>query len=120
MNIGVLKGMTLNRVDKIGAESIIFTADNGRKFRLFHEQECCEDVFIESVVGDLADLLDSPILTAEMSCKSSETGLGKGETWTFYKLATAKGYVDIRWFGSSNGYYSESADFTEIKEKDNE
>jgi hypothetical protein len=34
-------------------------------------------------------------------------------TWTELGVA-AKGYVTVRWYGTSNGYYSESVSFREI------
>lgn len=102
-------------VGGIGDDQLTFTCAEG-DFVLYHSQDCCESVRIEDITGDLQDLIGSPILMAEESI-SSETPEGhkheyepESQTWTFYKLATIKGYVDIRWLGTSNGYYSESVD----------
>lgn len=79
-------------------------------FQMHHTQDCCESVYLEDIVGDINSLVGNKILLAEES-HSDENPLCEYEdsfTWTFYKLATIKGYVDFRWYGSSNGYYSES------------
>lgn len=114
VKIGELVGLTMVRVERQGDE-IYFHADSGRRFVMMHQQDCCESVGIESITGNLEDLVGSPILVAEESTNHESP---KGEapdsfTWTFYKFATVKGWVDIRWYGESNGYYSESVDIKE-------
>lgn len=104
-------------------EEIVFTLRSGQKCKLHHQQDCCESVYIEDICGDLKDLEGSPLLLVEEATSSDETPEGCPDkkddshwTWTFYRFATVKGYVTIRWYGCSNGYYSESVDFEVIGE----
>lgn len=111
-SIEELMGKTLISINK-NYDEIYFNTDDNKAYKMYHDQDCCESVIIEEVIGDLDDLLNSPITMAEEVSKFDEDACESG-TWTFYKLATNKGYVTIRWYGSSNGYYSESVDFIEI------
>lgn len=117
MSISELIGKTLKSVTQNGKESIDFVAVTGERWQMHYEPDCCAECYIEDVCGDLADLVDSPIVLAEESTNNDSPKKdcqAISFTWTFYKLATVKGYVTIRWYGTSNGYYSETASFAKV------
>jgi len=119
-NFNDLKGKILKSIDVNSQnDEITFKTECGKTYLMFHEQYCCEGVSIDDINGDLEDLIGNPILLAEKnSSLENPAGIIKeyqdSFTWTFYKLATIKGYLDIRWYGESNGYYSEEVDFKQI------
>ena len=98
----------------VNSGEMTFVTASGQEFTFAHMQDCCEHVVINDITGDLEDLVGEPLLMAEKV--SGETPVDFNEmdyesvTWTFYKFATRKGYVDVRWLGESNGYYSESVE----------
>lgn len=129
-----LRGLVFTNIEKTDDE-IIFTCDNGDKYKMYHSQNCCECVSIDDIDGELNDLIGTPIIQAEEATSSEhpperlaeiekekqENGDGYYDyensfTWTFYKFATIKGYVTIKWYGTSNGYYSESVDLVKADE----
>lgn len=94
--------------------AILFGMSDGTAYALGHKQDCCEDFILEDIVGDLNDLVGAPLLVAEAPSSEGTPApareyIDSSYTWTFYKFATIKGYVDLRFFGTSNGYYSEEA-----------
>jgi len=129
--IGVLRGPTVFRIDNVNeythpglAEELIFHTNKG-VYRMYHDQGCCESVYLEDVAGDMDDLIGTPILSAYESSSSNKYGeerdgpgpLGEYDesyTWSFYNISTIRGSVTLRWYGSSNGYYSEAVEFTEV------
>jgi hypothetical protein len=126
-----LVGEVFTAVKRSNDDDELIFETNTHTYKMYHSQDCCEGVDIEDIEGDLEDLLNSPITIAEEATSDSEGGsdnigyfkveaLIKGVdldvdkssegsyTWTFYRIGTAKGGVVIRWYGASNGYYSES------------
>ena len=115
----ILKGKILTNIEINEEEDeITFTDSEGVKYLMYHEQDCCEDVNIEDICGDINNLLNTPIVLAEEVINTGEVEdegyTDYSCTWTFYKLATVKGYVTIRWYGVSNGYYSETVDLVKL------
>ena len=116
-DVSVLAGKTLTEVSTVGAEEIHFTTSEGETFKMYHDQDCCESVYIDDIEGDLQSLVGNPLIVAEEvtgETRGAQSEYDESYTWTFYKFATIKGHVDIRWYGSSNGYYSEYVSFEQV------
>jgi hypothetical protein len=122
VNISKMVGKNVVSID-ISKDKTIVTFycvdfnNNEFKYEMLHEQDCCEDVYLEDVVGDLEDLYTQIIKAEEVTNRTDEPSENSDEsyTWTYYNLATQEGYVQFRWFGTSNGYYSESVSVYEYK-----
>lgn len=110
-NIEDMRGKVFTKITgEVGGSELRFE-NNTDRFVFFHYQDCCEHVDINDIVGDLQDLVGEPLLMAEEVSgyvgPEPESEYHDSYTYTFYKFATRKGYVDVRWLGESNGYYSE-------------
>ena len=117
MSFDELQGNTLVSIEGMvrGSEEILFRTESGDTFRMWHQTDCCEDVHLDDVCGSPDDLIGTPIVVAEETSSDQKDGeYGMSETWTFYHLRTMKGTVSLRWYGSSNGYYSERCSFEKL------
>lgn len=120
-NFSDLIGEHIFKVDinRSSEDEIIFYTLSGKRFRMHYEHDCYAHCSIEDIVGDVEDM-EGYVVDAREESNSDNPKSDPDEsfTWTFYILQTVKGCVTIRWYGSSNGYYSERASFQRLTRDD--
>jgi uncharacterized protein (TIGR02996 family) len=119
-NISEILGKTIVSIDgKRGDKEIEIRLLTGEIYMLQHFQDCCEHVYVEDIAGNFEDLIGRVVTMAEESSNrelpTDMYGYSDSQTWTFYRLASVRGYVTIRFLGTSNGYYSERVSFTRTR-----
>lgn len=120
-DFSVLVGKTLTAIHG-GKDSdrLMFECSDGSEYVMLHNDDCCESVTTEDIAGDLSDLVGQEVIEAREDTNSddppeSEWGPPESFTWTLYTIRTNRATVVIRWYGTSNGYYSEGVDFEETR-----
>jgi hypothetical protein len=113
----VLVGEVLDAVDIDREENqILLTTRSGRKFLVYHEQDCCETVAISGQDGNFDKLIGKPIVEARdfaVDTGESESDYDSQTTTTLVFRVDDQTVIS-RWIGDSNGYYSESVDIAEL------
>jgi hypothetical protein len=104
------------------SKELLIETVEGRRFKLYHPQDCCEEVTLNEIIGSpVEDLIGHVIVVAtETVHEAAPDEVDESGTWTFYNLATVGGTVTLRWLGVSNGYYSEAVECVEIDADGNE
>lgn len=105
-----LVGKTLSEI-KVNCDEITFIVDETESYDMFHGQNCCEQVWIEDICGDLNSLIGVPILFADESSSQEEAVGGGWQEWTFYRIGCIKGSAVIRWCSDLETCYSVQVDF---------
>jgi hypothetical protein len=100
---------------EVDSGNFIITFDDNTWVEFYHSQDCCESVSIEDVVGNPENHIGAILYGIDEKSNSDSINPDleyDSFTWTFYTIKTSKGYLDVRWFGISNGYYSEGVSYT--------
>ena len=117
VEFSALVGEVLDAVDIDREENqILLTTRSGRRFVVYHEQDCCEQVQIVGQDGSFDKLIGKPLIEARDF--AVDTGESEGDydsqTTTTLVFRVDDQTVISRWIGDSNGYYSESVDIAEL------
>ena len=114
--ISDLIGKKIEKIEGLvkGSDMVTITLADGATLVQEHYQECCENVEVEQVDGNIQRHVGALFMdVSEKVVDGGEDGFPDDYpcdeysscTATFYTLKTSRGYLDWRWVGESNGYY---------------
>lgn len=104
MIIELLTGKTVTGVfrwnwksleDDSSTQTLMFTCSDGTRYCMGHDFICCEQAYIESIDGNLNDLVSEVIVNMDrlITC-----GNDTGDRFTYYRLITGNNVrVIIKW-----------------------
>ena len=120
IDAAALKGQTIKEI-KQTKDDIRFETKDGKKYIMYHAQDCCESVIIHDIQGEIQSLVGKKLIKAKQEISKEwpedvePVEYTDSYTWTTYTLAVRGAKVIIRWLGESNGYYSEDVNLEEIE-----
>ena len=119
-----LEGKTITKIEglKVGSYEVTFYCSDGSVYKMYPDDDSflygnAIDISIDDICGDVNCLIGNKIVKAEVRRSEKKGGhirdniWADPEVWTFYTLAT----VDIKWYGTHNGYYSAEVSFWKEK-----
>ena len=99
------------------SDEVTIKFTDGTCLKFYHRQDCCETVLLEDFDTAPEDLINTNIISIEeRKYSDSENAVkplndwAESYTWTFYIIKTSKFTMWMRWYGESNGWYSEEVD----------
>jgi hypothetical protein len=128
LDASALRGKKIKNISQVGDDRIEIETDDGKRYVMLHDQDCCESVRIHDISGGtLQDLVGFTITAAREITECDPGGKWPDDvkrdeyedswTWTTYEFETLATVAPlrIRWLGTSNGYYGEGVQIEEVE-----
>ena len=98
------------------SDEVTIKFTDGSCLKFYHRQDCCESVLLEDFDTEPEYLINTNIISIEERISRSGEGINplndwdESYTWSFYVIKTSSSTMVLRWYGESNGWYSETVD----------
>lgn len=107
-----------NQIEAVAVhDNVLYLCTALGVFVIRHTRDCCEDVWLVDDGEKLADMVGDYLVKIRIDVSPQGTPEGRideSSTWTFVTIQTLKDSYTFRWYGESNGYYSETVQLDDI------